>query len=94
MGIRFCYEKTITFENFSSYCPVPSGHCKNMSRGQKITGIKKSNFYALKGKCIIHNQILTGQKDRKNIILFEKLRIVIVIMIFQFSKLNCPLDMI
>ena len=94
MRIRFYYKKNIINETFSSYCSVPSGQCKNMSMGHEIAGIKKSNFYALKGECIIHYQILICQKDRKNIILFEKVKLVILIMIFQFSKLNCPRDML
>ena len=68
MRIRFYYKKNIINETFSSYCSVPSGQCKNMSMGHEIAGIKKSNFYALKGECIIHYQILIGQKGWKNII--------------------------
>ena len=92
MRIRFYHKKKLINETFSSYCSVPSGQCKNMSMGHEIAGIKKSNFYALKGEGIIHYQIC--QKDRKNIILLEKVKFVIMIMIFQFSKLNCPRDMI
>ena len=55
---------------------------------------QKSNFFALKCECIILNQILIDQKDRKYIILFEKLKLVILILIFKFIKPNCPMDMI